>query len=168
MKWNKLILSDWSSRSRSFNSELGMKKKERKKERNETKRNGRSSEAERRSVYVYVPEAASTNSPLMKSLVNFISGTTTPAGAALPLPLQPLLAIDVCFWIRWLRDGRGDAQIDRLGTSVLWPLPLTRLVSDSSGERGVLELYPIDLGPLPLPVSISIYLSIYLYILFIT
>lgn len=42
---------------------------------------------------MYVPEAASTNSPLMKSLVYLISGTTTPA-AALPLPLQPLPAID--------------------------------------------------------------------------
>ena len=40
-----------------------------------------------------VPEAASTKPPLMKSLVNLISGTTTPASAALPLPL---LAIDAC------------------------------------------------------------------------
>ena len=42
-------------------------------------------------VVIYVPEAAVTNSPLMKSLVNLISGTTMPAAAALPLPL---LAID--------------------------------------------------------------------------
>ena len=41
-----------------------------------------------------VPETASTNWPLMKSLVNLISGTTTPAAAAAPLPLQPSPAID--------------------------------------------------------------------------
>lgn len=58
-------------------------------------------------VCVYVQETASTNSPLMKSLVNLISGTS--ALAALPL-LQPLVvAIDAR--VPLVVDGNGGTKL---------------------------------------------------------
>lgn len=87
-------------------------------------------------VCMYVPEAASTNSPLMKSLVNLISGTTTPAaGAALPLPLLAIVMLP------------GDLSLSRVAVA----LPLTRRLV-SVGWRRVLEGDPAGLG-LPLLID---------------